>query len=194
LTELAEHLCWNKSFNVIMLLFDPLPLDRGKGEPEGVVQAPVGDDITIYKRVVCIWLVLLTTFLVVNLIIIPCPYSNCIVQVLYLLCDSVEFWPNSEQPFARSCFRSAHLLGRRFSAYYPVDVMPRLAAHSESEESVKDKSEPPVEQNGDGEVEEVEVGEEGDVSEYEIEEVLDAKRGVFPDVRALSYQNFFTLN
>jgi hypothetical protein len=55
--------------------------------------------------------------------------------------------------------------------------MSRSAAHSDSEES-KDKVEPPAEQTGDGEAEE-------DVVEYEIEEVLDAKRGVFPDVRAL---------
>jgi len=57
--------------------------------------------------------------------------------------------------------------------------MARLAEHSDTE-SVKEKSEPPAEQNGGGAVEEVE---EGDGSEYEIEQVLDAKRGVFPDGR-----------
>jgi hypothetical protein len=52
---------------------------------------------------------------------------------------------------------------------------------------MKGKSEPPAE-NGGEEVEEVE---EGDGSEYEIEQVLDAKRGVFPDVRALFVSKFF---
>jgi len=56
--------------------------------------------------------------------------------------------------------------------------MPRVAAHSDSD-AMKGKSEPPAE-NGGEEVEEVE---EGDGSEYEIEQVLDAKRGVFPDGR-----------
>jgi hypothetical protein len=52
--------------------------------------------------------------------------------------------------------------------------MPRVADHSDSEESVKDNSKPLAEQNGGGDEE----------PEYEIEQVLDAKRGVFPDVRA----------
>ena len=63
--------------------------------------------------------------------------------------------------------------------------MPRVAAHSGSEGSMNGKSMPPAEVSGGG-------GEEGgDVSEYEIEKVLDAKRGVFPDVRALFISKFF---
>lgn len=48
--------------------------------------------------------------------------------------------------------------------------MPRVADHSESEESLKGNKKASSES-----------GEEGE-PEYEIEEVLDAKRGVFPDV------------
>ncbi len=58
--------------------------------------------------------------------------------------------------------------------------MPRVATHSDSEESSKSKSNAPKDENGaqdEGEEEE---------AEYEIEEVLDAKRGVFPDVRVPS--------
>lgn len=57
--------------------------------------------------------------------------------------------------------------------------MARVAAHSDSEESVKDQSKP-AEQEDNGKA----ADPEGE-SEYEIEEVLDAKRGVFPDVRAI---------
>jgi len=62
--------------------------------------------------------------------------------------------------------------------------MPRVAAHSGSEGSVNGKSVPPAEESGGG-------GGEGGDSEYEIEKVLDAKRGVFPDVRALFISKFF---
>jgi hypothetical protein len=62
--------------------------------------------------------------------------------------------------------------------------MPRVAAHSDSEESVKEISEPIAEQNG------VEEEEAENTSEYEIEEVLKAKRGIFPDVRAISISTF----
>jgi len=62
--------------------------------------------------------------------------------------------------------------------------MPRVAAHSGSEGSVNGKDVPAAEASGGGE-EEV-----GDASEYEIEQVLDAKRGVFPDVRALFISKF----
>ena len=47
LTELAEHLCWSRFFNVIIPLYAPRRLDRGRGEPEDVVQALIGDDIAI---------------------------------------------------------------------------------------------------------------------------------------------------
>ena len=58
----------------------------------------------------------------------------------------------------------------------PEPVMPRVADHSESEESLKDnKKAAPDESSAD------EDDKEG-TPEYEIEEVLDAKRGVFPDV------------
>lgn len=52
--------------------------------------------------------------------------------------------------------------------------MPRVPAHSDSEEPTKGNE--TAEGNGKGKEEDAE-------SEYEIEEVLDAKRGVFPDVR-----------
>ena len=95
-------------------------------------------------------------------------------------------WPNSGQSFARSCFHC-----RSFFTFYPVVVMPRVPAHSDSEESVKGRSVPPAELNRGGDAEEVEDEEnDEDVSEYEIEEVLDAKRGVFPDVRALFVSKF----
>jgi len=60
--------------------------------------------------------------------------------------------------------------------------MPRVATHSDSEETSQSKSNVPKDINGaqdEGE-------EEDDEPEYEIEEVLDAKRGVFPDVRVPS--------
>jgi len=60
--------------------------------------------------------------------------------------------------------------------------MPRVATHSDSEESAKSKSNVPKDTNGAQDEEE----EEDDEPEYEIEEVLDAKRGVFPDVRVPS--------
>ncbi len=53
--------------------------------------------------------------------------------------------------------------------------MPRVADHSEGEESLKGNKKASPEQNG------AESDDEGG-TEYEIEEVLDAKRGVFPDV------------
>lgn len=55
--------------------------------------------------------------------------------------------------------------------------MPRVATHSDGEESSESKNKAPLDENG------AQDEEEGEGEEYEIEEVLDAKRGVFPDVR-----------
>jgi hypothetical protein len=68
---LVEHPCWSKLFIVIMPLYAPLPLDRGKGEPEDVVQAlAVGDDCDV-KCFVCRALAGLNVMTALNRIIIP---------------------------------------------------------------------------------------------------------------------------
>jgi len=137
------------------------PLALKKDEPEVVVQALVeGSDI-------CIYIYITLQF-------------DCIKLKMHNVASAVIYRGHAKQwQFARhlpSGSSSTNFCCGSLCVLFARAVMPRVADHSESEESLKDnKKAAPDESSAD------EDDKEG-TPEYEIEEVLDAKRGVFPDV------------